>query len=278
MKRWNGWGDDENALDYTLSVIAWKFLEGLIGKSTPLPDASLEKVLASVPESRLPPNNALYSVDAEDRLRHARGQSLPDWLALRSGKFGSFPMPSPFPKAVTRCRHCCATRQRTRSISSPMVAAPRWWAISIPRRRPPGVDGGHDAHEQADRAGQEEPDRHVRCRHDRAAGGIALAPAGYTLGHYPQSWELSTIGGWVASRSSGQQSMRYGRIEQMFAGGRIETLKGTLDIPTFPASSAGPDLREFFLGTEGRMGIITEVKARVTPLPEHESFHVLFFP
>ena len=72
--------------------------------------------------------------------------------------------------------------------------------------------------------------------------------------------------------------MRYGRIEQMFAGGRIETLKGTLDIPTFPASSAGPDLREFFLGTEGRMGIITEVKARVTPLPEQESFHVLFFP
>lgn len=105
-----------------------------------------------------------------------------------------------------------------------------------------------------------------------------LAEAGYTLGHYPQSWELSTIGGWVASRSSGQQSLRYGRIEQMFAGGRIETLRGTLDIPTFPASSAGPDLREFFLGTEGRMGIITEVKVRVTPLAEQESFQVLFFP
>ena len=105
-----------------------------------------------------------------------------------------------------------------------------------------------------------------------------LAAEGYTLGHYPQSWELSTIGGWVASRSSGQQSLRYGRIEQMFAGGRIETLKGQLDIPTFPASSAGPDVREFFLGTEGRMGIITEVKVRVTPLPEQESFHVLFFP
>lgn len=64
----------------------------------------------------------------------------------------------------------------------------------------------------------------------------------------------------------------------MFAGGRIETPRGTLDIPTFPASSAGPDVREYFLGTEGRMGIITEVKVRVTPLPELESFHVLFFP
>jgi alkyldihydroxyacetonephosphate synthase len=78
-----------------------------------------------------------------------------------------------------------------------------------------------------------------------------LKKHGYTLGHFPQSWELSTLGGWVASRSSGQQSLHYGRIENMFAGGRIETLKGTLDIPTIPASSAGPDIREMILGSEG---------------------------
>ena len=58
------------------------------------------------------------------------------------------------------------------------------------------------------------------------------------LGHYPQSFELFTLGGWIASRSSGQQSLHYGRIEQLFAGGRVETLDGTLDIPTMPASSA----------------------------------------
>ena len=66
-----------------------------------------------------------------------------------------------------------------------------------------------------------------------------LAAKGYVLGHFPQSFELSTIGGWVASRSSGQQSLRYGRIEQMFAGGRLETFDGTMTIPTIPASSAG---------------------------------------
>jgi alkyldihydroxyacetonephosphate synthase len=54
----------------------------------------------------------------------------------------------------------------------------------------------------------------------------------------------------VVTRSSGQQSLRYGRIEQMFAGGSLETLQGTMDIPTFPASSAGPDLREMVLGSE----------------------------
>jgi alkyldihydroxyacetonephosphate synthase len=105
-----------------------------------------------------------------------------------------------------------------------------------------------------------------------------LQREGYTLGHYPQSWELSTIGGWVASRSSGQQSLRYGRIEQLFAGGSVETPVGRLEIPTIPASSAGPDIREMILGSEGRMGIITEVKVRVSALPEHESFHVIFFP
>ena len=72
--------------------------------------------------------------------------------------------------------------------------------------------------------------------------------------------------------------MHYGRIENLFAGGSIETLAGTLDIPTIPASSAGPDVREMILGSEGRMGIITEVKVRITPLPEQEQFQVVFFP
>ena len=86
------------------------------------------------------------------------------------------------------------------------------------------------------------------------------------------------MGGWVASRSSGQQSLHYGRIEALFAGGSMETLKGTMDIPTIPASSAGPDIREMVLGSEGRMGIITEVVVRVTPVPQAEQFQVAFFP
>jgi alkyldihydroxyacetonephosphate synthase len=105
-----------------------------------------------------------------------------------------------------------------------------------------------------------------------------LRAHGYTLGHFPQSFEYSTLGGWVATRSSGQQSLRYGRIEQLFAGGRVETPAGTLEIPTFPASAAGVDLREMVLGSEGRLGILTEVTVRITRLPEHEAFHAVFFP
>jgi alkyldihydroxyacetonephosphate synthase len=278
MKRWNGWGDDENALDYEMSATALRFLAGLIGPSTPLPDASLEHVLGTVPASRLPPHD-LYSLDAEERLRHARGQSLPDWLALRSGDFGVFPDAVAFPKSSAE-------------VQSLLQHAAAHQIDVIPYGGGTSVVGHINPEDSSRPVLTIDMTRMDQLMHlDKesqiatfGAGTIGpkvesqLASHGYTLGHYPQSWELSTIGGWVASRSSGQQSMRYGRIEQMFAGGRIETPRGTLDIPTFPASSAGPDVREYFLGTEGRMGIITEVKVRVTPLPELESFHVLFFP
>ncbi|MCB1704438.1 MAG: FAD-binding oxidoreductase [Halioglobus sp.] len=278
MKRWNGWGDDSNDLDYELSKSALGFLEGLVGRAARLPDASLEQALAKVPESRLPVS-ALYSVDAEDRLRHARGQSLPDWLALRSGELGVFPDAVAFPQTSEEVRGLLQHAQE-----HGIDVIPYGGGTSVVGHINPEVSERPVLTIDMTRMNKLLAlDRQSQIA-TFGAGTIGpqiesqLAVHGYTLGHYPQSWELSTIGGWVASRSSGQQSMRYGRIEQMFAGGRIETLKGTLDIPTFPATSAGPDLREFFLGTEGRLGIITEVKARVTPLPEHEAFHVLFFP
>jgi alkyldihydroxyacetonephosphate synthase len=278
MKRWNGWGDDDNALDYELNGSALRFLVDLIGKSEHLPDATLESVLSRVPPSRLAPSK-LYSVDAEDRLRHARGQSLPDWLALRSGDLGVFPDAVAFP-------------ENSEEVQSLLQYAATHEVDIIPYGGGTSVVGHINPQDSGRPVLTIDMTQMNTLMHLDRASQIAtfgagatgpqvesqLAAQGYTLGHYPQSWELSTIGGWVASRSSGQQSMRYGRIEQMFAGGRIETLKGTLDIPTFPASSAGPDVRELFLGTEGRLGIISEVKVRVTPLPEQEMFHVLFFP
>ena len=278
MKRWNGWGDDKNDLDFELSASALGFLEGLIGKSAPLPDASLQQVLARVPESRLPGHD-LISLDAEDRLRHARGQSLPDWLALRSGECGVFPDAVAFPESSEEVQILLHYAQENQ-----IDVIPYGGGTSVVGHINPEENGRPVLTidmTRMDKLMSLDKESQIATFGAGAMGPKVesqLAAKGYTLGHYPQSWELSTIGGWVASRSSGQQSLRYGRIEQMFAGGRIETLKGTLDIPTIPASSAGPDVREMFMGTEGRMGIITEVKVRVTPLPEKESFHVVFFP
>ena len=106
--------------------------------------------------------------------------------------------------------------------------------------------------------------------------GITLEEAalerGWTLGHYPSSLPVSTVGGFVATRSVGQLSTRYGRIDDMVAGMRVVLPDGTLvDLHAQPSSGVGPDLRRLFLGSEGGFGVIVEVTLRLHPVPEHRA-------
>jgi alkyldihydroxyacetonephosphate synthase len=94
-----------------------------------------------------------------------------------------------------------------------------------------------------------------------------LAELGHTLGHFPQSFEFSTIGGWAATRSAGQASTGYGRIDELVVALRAVTPSGELHPRPVPASAAGPDLRELLVGSEGVLGIITDVTVRVRPRP-----------
>lgn len=95
-----------------------------------------------------------------------------------------------------------------------------------------------------------------------------LAEHGLMLGHYPQSFEYASIGGFAATRSSGQSSAGYGRFDAMVVGLRVATPSGDLRLGSAPADAAGPDLRQLFLGSEGTLGVVTEVTVRVRPLPE----------
>lgn len=105
-----------------------------------------------------------------------------------------------------------------------------------------------------------------------------LNARGYTLGHFPQSFEHATIGGFAATRSSGQASAGYGRFDSMVVAMRVATPRGTLDLGRAPASAAGPDLRQLFLGSEGALGTITEVTARVHPVPQDIRSEAWSFP
>ncbi len=92
---------------------------------------------------------------------------------------------------------------------------------------------------------------------------------GYTLGHWPQSMDLSTVGGWLACRGAGQYSTRYGKIEDMVIGlevvladGRIVHTEGK-----GPRAATGPNLTQLFVGSEGTLGVITEARLRIHPAP-----------
>ncbi len=105
-----------------------------------------------------------------------------------------------------------------------------------------------------------------------------LARHGLTLGHFPQSFMFATIGGFAATRSSGQASSGYGRFADMVCSLVVATPIGITHAGTAPASAAGPDLRHVFLGSEGTLGIITSVTVRVHPIPETTAYRAWWFP
>ena len=278
--RWNGWGNIN--INKKVSSHGAKLIKSHIGKTRKLFSVSLQQVLKTVPKSRLPAAMIeldTVSVDNEVRLRHARGQSFPDWIAMHGGDFEVFPDGVAFPES-------------TADVETLLKLASEYDLIVIPFGGGTSV-AGHINPQKGSRPvltiAMSKMDQLINLDFESQIatfGAGTQGPAveaqldahGYRLGHYPQSWELSTLGGWIAARSSGQQSLGYGRIEQMFAGGTLVTPQGVLNIADIPASSAGPDLREMMMGTEGRAGIFTEVKMRVQPQPEQELFKVAFLP
>jgi alkyldihydroxyacetonephosphate synthase len=274
-RRWNGWGEDN--VRVALPVAARELLTNRLGAATPRPDAELASIAREVPRSRLAAH-PLVSIDAADRVTVARGQGFPDLVALRTGRLPAFPDGVARPVSREEVRELLAFAQRTSAQVIP-------------------YGGGTSVAGQVTTDASAAPtlvlslERMMRllsfAPEDRVAtfgAGITgrmleaqLRARGCTLGHFPQSFELSTLGGWVATRSRGQQSLGYGRIEELFAGGHLEAPAGMVDLPVYPASSTGPDVREWILGSEGRLGVLTDVTVRIRSLPDREVFRAFAF-
>jgi alkyldihydroxyacetonephosphate synthase len=276
MRRWNGWGDDTR--DYPVPPALVQLLTGTIGAGREPDDVSLPTAVRQVPRSRLP-EAGMLSTDPADRLLHARGQSFPDLVAMRAGEIGALPDAVAHPRSGADVR---ALVDGAHGLDAQLIPYGGGTSVvggvtTTTSDKPVlTVDlGGVSGLVQLNRRDQ-------LATFGAGTTGprleAVLRAEGLTLGHFPQSFELSTLGGWVATRSSGQQSLGYGRIERLFAGGVVECPAGTLKLPTFPASAAGPDLRELVLGSEGRLGIITEATVRVRPVPEVDDVHAVFLP
>ncbi len=275
MKRWNGWGDEE--VTYPISASAKSFLQRVAGIGHRTQDIGLDAAVANVPKSHLR-RHPLISTDPLLRLQHARGQSFPDWLALRSGQINSYPDGVAFPMSDQEVAQLVQYAQRSGIHLIPYGGGTSVCGhINPMKTKTPilTVDMSRMNHLI------ELDSKNLLATFETGILGpdleAHLRAGGFTLGHYPQSFEYSSLGGWVSTRSSGQQSLGYGRIEKLFAGGSIETPLGQLVMPPFPASAAGPDLREFVLGSEGRLGILTRTCVRIRPIPELEEFHAVFF-
>jgi alkyldihydroxyacetonephosphate synthase len=276
MKRWNGWGEDTIYMDLPPQGLG--ILRDLIGEGRIWLDYPLENFIDGMPASRLSPH-PLISADPKVRLDHAHGQSLVDWIGLRGGTLQRFPDGVALPHTA-------------QEIQELLQFAAAQNIVVIPYGGGTSVVGHLDV---------PETDRPVlslslECFNrllsiDTASrlaafeAGILgpqleahLSLKGYTLGHYPQSFEYSSLGGWVVTRSSGQNSRHYGRIDQLFAGGDMQTPRGLMHLPAFPASAAGPDLRQLLLGSEGRMGVLTNVIVKISALPEKDDVYGIFFP
>src|ERR1700704_1778686 len=105
----------------------------------------------------------------------------------------------------------------------------------------------------------------------------SLGERGLTLGHFPQSFEYVSLGGCAATRSAGQASSGYGAIERMVLGLRMSTPAGELALPALPASAAGPSLRQLAIGSEGTLGVISELSLRVRAAPRERIYEGVFF-
>ncbi|MBE1537559.1 alkyldihydroxyacetonephosphate synthase [Actinomadura algeriensis] len=277
---WSGWGDPDRAEPLPEAVVG--LLRDLLGVRT----ADARPVaLAGIapPEPRLDGAELAalteaaggaehVRTDAEARVRHTRGKSTPDLLRVRAGETSAAPdavvLPGGHEEVLAVLRACAAHRIPVvpfgggTSVVGGLApeGVDRFVALDL-RRMDALVAIDHESRTAVLQPGLRGPDAEA-----------LLAEHGYTLGHFPQSYEWATIGGFAAARSSGQASAGYGRFDDMVVGLTVATPEGPLDLGRAPKSAAGPDLRQLVLGSEGAFGVITSVTVRIHPIPQERAY------
>ncbi len=278
--KWWGWGRDDVAFTHEDKPALRGFILDKVGvdvaaPGTPpvafadvvVPSPSLPDALRAALDAAVGAEHV--SVDDHDRVVHARGKSLRDLVRHRAGDVGRVP------DVVVRPGD-------EEAVAAVLRAALHADAVVIPFGGGTNISGSLEAP-----AGETRPvisvdlgrlDRVLEVddasRLARVQAGVfgpdlerQLNARGWTAGHFPDSFTHSTLGGWIATRSSGMQSDKYGDIAELTRAVRVVAPSGVLVTRPVPSTSTGPSVREMVLGSEGRLGIVTEATIQVHRLP-----------
>ena len=274
--KWWGWGDPDRRLELPAAGVAALREELGVQAEDAVEPVSLEQV--SLPGPRPIPETVASAAGevldgAEDRLRRAAGRSYPDLVRLRTGKLELAP------DAVLRPADSAAVDTVLSACASEGVAVVPYGGGTGVVGGVDAVDGGKSCVVSLDLARLRSADLDRTSLTARLGPGLtgpdaeaALGSLGVTLGHFPQSFEEATIGGFAATRSAGQASSGYGRFDELVTAIELSAPAGRLRTLQVPHTAAGPSLRELVLGSEGTLGVITEVTCRVRPAPKHRHY------
>ena len=283
--RWWGWGDPTEPTD--LPPRARRLLESRgidLGDRVPepiLPTSDLAKA-REIPAAVVEAAGDSLDTGPEARIRHSGGHSLIDLLKRRAGDFEGAPDGVVTPEDEGRLMAVLEACNGTG------VAVVPWGGGTSVTGGLTVLEGGFRAVVALDMACFQTLEVDAISMTARLGAGLrgpeaeaGLRRSGFTLGHFPQSFEFATIGGFAAARSAGQASSGYGRFDEMVTAVRLLSPQGEIRTIKGPRSSSGPSLREVVLGSEGILGVITEVTVKVRPAPAstlYEAFLVRDFP
>jgi alkyldihydroxyacetonephosphate synthase len=289
--KWWGWGHEGISFTHddkpALGPFIQRHLELDVNRVSSRPVAFDD---LRIPEPSLPPalRSALegavgaeqVSTDALDRVVHARGKCLRDLVRHRRGDLGRLPDVVVRPGAEEEVEAILSAALEADAVVIPFGGGTN---ISGSLEAPAGetrtivsVDMGRMdrvlAIDEASRLARVQPGVYGPHLEEQ------LNARGWTLGHFPDSFTHSTLGGWIATRSSGMQSDKYGDVADLTRAVRVVTPAGVLVTRPVPHTSTGPSVREMVLGSEGRLGIISEATVHVHRTPERRVILGYLFP
>jgi alkyldihydroxyacetonephosphate synthase len=286
--RWWGWGSLDQSYDLDARPQVWPFIESQLGIGPQIAQAPVALESIQLPAIRLSPQDVsdLQQIFGDDAVRidrlarvlHAYGKSYRDLMRIRCGDIAHPPDAIVYPD------------DEAQIVELYIWARKRGWHLT-PFGGGSSVTGGVEAPADArpaitvdlariNRVLRIDPIARtatVQCGIYGPALERALNESGFTLGHFPQSFEFSTLGGWIATRSAGQASIGYGKIEEMVERVRLVAPRGVVDVKPIPAAAAGPDMLRLLIGSEGALGIIIEATLRIKPLPAQRNYFGVLF-